>query len=227
MRARGAQSGFTLLELLIAITLVSFMMMVAWSTISVGTTARQQAEGIQGRNHEIRVAMNRMVTDLSSAYISANEDQNLRRRRTFFKGSSSSDVDDLSFSTFAHVSLWADANESEQTVVTYLAESDREDSSITNLVRRERRRPSNESPDEEPSEIDILLRDIERVKFEYYDWRDEDWKERWDSTAPDAERGRVPNRVRITIELEDDDSEVEFVTQVRPMLQEELRFFAN
>ena len=228
MRAASPQRGFTLLELLIAISLLVFMMVVAWSTVSVGATARLQAEAIQARNHEIRVAMNRMVADLSSAYISANEDQNLQHRRTLFVGDSASDVDDLMFSSFAHRTLWADANESEQTLITYSAEENAEMRGQTDLVRRESRRLSNESPDDEPAETDILLADIERVRFEYYDWRDKEWQETWDSRAADGERGRLPARVRVTIELERGDGEtVKFVTQARPMLQEELGFFAN
>jgi hypothetical protein len=99
---------------------------------------------------------------------------------------------------------------------------------MTNLVRREQRRPSNEPSRLERAELDLLLRDIERVKFEYYDWKVKEWTEDWDSTQADGPRGRVPSRIRITIELENAGGKpIKYVTQVRPMLQEELRFFAN
>jgi general secretion pathway protein J len=225
--ARG-QGGFTLIELMLAVAILAFMMMIAWSVISGTVFARKNLQVRQEREQEIRVATSVMVRDLTSAYLSANEDQNQTERRTLFVGKSSGDVDDLRFSSMAHQVLWADANESEQTVIAYSAEADPDDSSVTNLVRREQRRPSNEPSRQEPAELDVLLRDVERVKFEYYDWRAKEWKETWDSTQADAERGRMPGRIRIVIELEtagEGSEPARYVTQVRPMLQEQLNFF--
>jgi general secretion pathway protein J len=223
------EAGFTLIELVLAITILAFMMMIAWSVISGTVFARKNLEERQERYHEIRVAMNVIVRDLSSAYLSANEDQGMMERRTMFIAKSGGTVDELRFSSMDHRVLWADANESEQTVIAYSAEPDPNDSSATNLVRREQRRPSNEPTRQEKAELDILLRDVEHVSFEYYDWKAKEWKESWDSTQADGERGRVPGRVKVTIELKigDGNETVKYTTQARPMLQEELRFFTN
>ena len=230
-RAMTRQAGFTMVELMISITVLALMMMVAWRVIGGTVATKQSLQQRQEREHEIRVATSVMTRDLSAAYLSANEDQNTTERRTLFVGKGGGgDVDDLRFSSLAHRVLWADANESEQTVITYLAESDPEVSSRTNLVRREQRRPSNEPSRQEPSELDLLVRDIRRVKFEYYEWKTKEWKETWDSTRQDAERGRLPGRIRVTIELDNPSGvgdPVKYVTQIRPMLQEELRFFTN
>lgn len=225
---QSSQAGMSLLEVLVAMAIMVTMMGLSWSTFSAGVQLKKDAEGINERFHEIRVAMARMTDDLSSAYISANEDLNSQQRRTLFIGKHDSDVDDLRFSSMGHRVLWADANESDQTLIYYFAESDRDDSSKTNLIRRESRRLSNEQWEKEPAEIDVLLRDIESVQFEYYDVSKKDWKETWDSTAADAERGKLPTRVRITIELRNaEDDEIKFVSQARLMLQEELKFFTN
>lgn len=229
------QQGFTLIEVLIAIAVLAIMMTLAWSSITGAVTAKRNLEDSQERDHEIRVGLARMVRDLSSAYISANEEQSVLERRTMFIGKSDGTVDELKFSSMAHRILWANANESEQTIITYQAEADLEDSSLTNLVRREQRRPTNDTSsrrDKEPAELDVLIRDVERVKLEYYDWKDKSWKERWDSTQADGERGRVPTRVRITLEIEQEDADgdkevVKYVTQARLVLQEELRFFTQ
>lgn len=230
MKAARAQSGFTLVELMLAITVLTFMMAIAWSVISGTIFTRKYLQERTEREHEIRVAMSIMVRDLSSAYISANEDQNLPERRTLFVGKGGSNVDNLRFSSMAHRVLWGDANESEQTAIAYSAESDPENRSQTNLVRREQRRPSNEPTRQEPAELDLLLRNVQRVKFDYYDWKAKEWKDDWDSTQADGERGRLPSRIRITIELENvsgGSEPTKYVTQVRPMLQEELKFFTN
>ena len=229
------QRGFTLIEVLIAIAVLAIMMTLAWSSITGAVTAKRNLETSQERDHEIRVGLARMVRDLSSAYISANEEQSVLERRTMFIGKSEGTVDELGFSSMAHRILWANANESEQTIITYMSEADLEDSSLTNLVRRELRRPTNDTSsrrDKEPAELDVLIRDVERVKLEYYDWKEKAWKDRWDSTQADGERGRVPTRVRITLEVEQEDADgdkeiVKYVTQARLMLQEELRFYTQ
>ncbi len=225
---KRSEAGFTLIEVLIALAILAFMMTIAWSTTSSSAQAKKHFEAVEYRHHEIRVAMARMVRDLESAYISSNEDQNLQERRTLFLGKSHGSVDELRFSSLGHKSLWAEANESEQTLIAYFSESDREDRSMTDLLRRESRRLSNEPWKSEPAEVDVLLRDVEKVEFEYYDWRDQDWKSDWDTTQPSGEKGRLPTRVRITIEVESGDGDmVKYTTQARIMMQEELRFFAN
>lgn len=227
-RGLPAESGLTLIEILVSMTIMISMLVIAWSTFSGGLLLKRRSETVNDRFLEIRVAMGRMVDDMSSAYISANEDQTLQERRTLFIGKAGGDVSELRFTSFAHRVLWADANESEQTLIYYYAENDTEDSSKTNLLRRESRRISNDQWEQEPAEIEVLLRDIQEVHFEYYDWREKDWRDDWDSTAQDAQRGKLPARVRITVELENaKGDEVKFTSQARIMMQEELRFFTN
>jgi type II secretion system protein J len=221
--ARG-QAGMTLIEVLIAMAMLSFMLVMAWSTTSSVADAQQFFEEMQERNHELRVAMNRMARDLSAAYVSQNEDRNLDNRRTLFLGKEDTPVDELRFSTLGHVALWANANESEQTLISYHAVRDRDDSSKTNLVRRESRRLSNEPWESEPAEADLLLRDVERVGFEYFDPRDNEWQDSWNTTSADAERGRLPERVRINVTVREGEREVKYSTQARIMMQEEVVF---
>jgi general secretion pathway protein J len=221
---RRSQAGMTLIEVLIALAMVSFMLIMAWSTTSSVAEAQRFFENVQERNHEIRVALSRMARDISSAYISGNEDKSLDNRRTLMVGKETSPVDELRFSSLGHMSLWANANESEQTLISYHAVRDREEPGKTNLVRRESRRLSNEPWESEPAEVDLLLRDVERVAFEYFDPRDNEWQESWDSTGADAENNRLPERVRITVTVKNGDREVKYTTQARIMMQEELVF---
>ena len=225
---RDSQAGMTLLEIMVSMAIMVSMLSIAWTTFSGGLTLKRNSETINERFHEIRVAMSTMVRDMSSAYISANEDQGKQERRTLLIGKDGSDVGDLRFTTMSHRVLWADANESEQTMVSYYAEDDPDDKGKTNLIRRESRRLTEEKWDKDPAEIDVLLRDIQEVKFEYYDWNEKDWRETWDSTKTDGQRGKLPSRIRFTIELENENGdEVKFTSQARLMLQEELKFFTN
>ena len=221
---RRAQQGFTLIEVMVSLTILAFMMVIAWSTTYTASTVKQRTELIDERNHELRVGMNRIATDLSSAYLSANEEQNKVEPRTLFKGKAA----ELRFSSLGHTPMWANANESEQALIIYYIDSDRRNPSQNNLLRRENRRLSDEQWESERGEIDVLLRDVDSIEFEYYDQRDSEWKSRWDTTAADGEKGRLPTRVRYTVTVKTPGGgEREYVSQARIMMQEELRFITN
>jgi hypothetical protein len=124
-----------------------------------------------------------------------------------------------------HRVLWADANESEQTVVSYIALDAKDRPGGTDWVRVERRRPSNQPPEEEPAEYDVLARNIEKVQFEFWNWKNFEWTDTWDTTQSDGQKGWLPSRVRITVTIKNaDGSDLKFTTQARIMMQEALLF---
>jgi prepilin-type N-terminal cleavage/methylation domain-containing protein len=215
-RRAAGQAGMTLIEVLIAMAILAFMMAIAWVTTTSSATAKKRFENVQERNHEIRVAMATMARDFSSAYVSGNEPANLDNPRTLLVAKSRSPVGEIRFSSLGHRVLWADANESEQTLISYSAEPDRDEPGKNNLLRREARRLSYENWENEPADVDILLRDIERVEFEYWNWRDNEWQEHWDTTKTDAEKGRLPERVRITLTVKNSrGDQIKRTTQAR------------
>lgn len=229
MRTRTRQAGLTLLEIMIAIAILAFMMSLVWATSSrTGQTKRSFEQGEQ-RAHELRVGLARVVADLEQAYLSKNEDTNALERRTRFVGKDSGDVDELTFASLSHQVLWAEANEGDVTAISYFSESDREDSRKTNWLRREQRRLTDpgESAKSMTSEVDVVLRDIVEVDFQYWDWKDQKWRDDWDSTKVDAQKDRLPTRVKITVVYKDGDVEVKVSTQARIFLQEpvESRFY--
>lgn len=224
-RGYAAQAGLTLIEVMIAISIMVLMMTLAWSTISNTLAAKNMGEAMESRNHEIRLAMGRVVADFEAAYLSKNEESAASNPRTQFVGKSGGAIPEIRFSTFGHRVLWADANESEQTLISYEPINDRNNPTQTNWLRREQRRLSHRTMNEEPAEYDILLRDVYRVTFEFWDWNAQAWKDRWDSTSSDGERGKLPSRVRITIVTKDaKGNEVKLSSQARILMQEPLNF---
>ncbi len=140
-------------------------------------------------------------------------------------GKSSSKIPDVRFSTLNHRVLWADANESEQTVIQYLAHPDPENSSIIDWIRREQRRESNQPPEDEPADYDVVVHDISEVKIDYWNWKNADWQDTWDTTQVDAQKGTLPSRVRITLTVKDPNGhDFKISTQARILMQEPLNF---
>jgi type II secretory pathway component PulJ len=222
---RRREAGLTLLEIMIACAVLVVMMSLAWRTIANTSESRKRFEKYEARNHELRMAMSRIVADFEHAYLSKNEDQNATYPRTMLIAKSSGKFPDVRFSTLAHRVLWADANESEQTVVSYVTKANPDNSSQTDWIRREQRRPSNEPPDDLPAEYDVIVHDIASAKIEFWNWKNLGWQDTWDTTQTDGQKGMLPSRVRITIVTKDEkDNEQKVTSQARILMQEPLLF---
>lgn len=220
---RRAQSGMTLVEVMIASAILVLMMTLAWRTISNMSDARRSSGLFQERNHELRMALGRITSDFEAAYLSKNEDVNAAHPRTLMVGKSGSKVPDIHFSTLGHRVLWADANESEQTIISYMPYNSKESPGQMDLVRSERRRPSNLTPEEEPAEYDVLVRDIGKLELQYWNWKNLEWQDTWDTTQADGQRGWLPTRVKITITVKNAEGrDIKLSTQARITMQEPL-----
>lgn len=220
---KRAQAGMTLIEVMIASAVLVLMMTLAWRTISNTSDTRRVTGIYQERNHELRMALGRIVSDFEATYLSQNEDTSATNPRTMLIAKSSSKVPDVRFSTLGHRVLWADANESEQTIISYMAHSSREVPGQTDLVRSERRRPSNLPPADEPAEYDVLVRNIDKLELEFWNWKNFDWQDGWDTTQSDGQRGFLPSRVRITITVKNAaGNDIKLTTQARIVMQERL-----
>lgn len=219
---RRHRRGLTLIEILIATAILGLMMMIAWSTIKSASNARTTFEAIEDRNHEIRVGLNRLVFDLEHVYLSKNETGTTDNRLAYFIGKD----DEVRFSSFGHQTLWADSNESDQTVVAYFLDDDPSARGKDALFRKELRRPSIEMPwDRLPGELDILIGAVDKLEIEYWDWKDKDWQRDWDSTKADGEADRVPTRVRIKLTYANGrGDELTMTTEARLMLEEAPQF---
>ncbi|MDQ3364248.1 MAG: prepilin-type N-terminal cleavage/methylation domain-containing protein [Myxococcota bacterium] len=223
--SRRAQAGLTLIEVMIATAVLVIMMSLAWRTIANTSESRRTFEKYQQRNHELRMALGRIVADFEHAYLSKNEDQTASYPRTMFIAKSSSRLPEIRFSTLAHRVLWADANESEQTVISYVSRNDPDRAGVVDWVRREQRRPSNEPFEDLPAEYDVIVRDIVSAKLEYFNWKTTEWQDTWDTTQSDGQKGMLPSRVRITLVTKDlNDQEYKVTTQARVVMQEPLNF---
>jgi len=215
----------TLIEVMLAIAILVVMMTLAWKTIANTSDSKKVFERYEQRNHELRMALGRIVRDFEAAYLSRNEDTNAVNPRTMFIAKSSFKLPNIRFSTLGHRVLWADANESEQTVISYLSHDDPTRSGVIDWIRREQRRPSNEQPDIEPADYDVLVHDITAAKLEFWNWKNSQWQDTWDTTQIDGQKGWLPSRVRITITVKGpDDKDYKVMSEARIWMQETLNF---
>jgi general secretion pathway protein J len=229
-RSARVQAGLTLIEVLISMAVLGFMLVIGWGTIAQATRAKRHYEAVQERYRNVRVALGRLEKDLSMAYLSGNEDTTAMEHRTFFHSDSSMSYDAVRFTTFAHERLWAEANESDQSAVSYYTGPDPEDPRTTDLFRKETHRLANpnEKWDTPPSDTDVLMVGITKFKLQFWNVQNKQWDESWSTISADGKPGKLPDRVKITVGFTDErGKEVVFVSQTKIHLQEVLQFYAN
>jgi general secretion pathway protein J len=202
-RPPRAASGFTLIEIMLALALMALVTSLLWGTVAQTTKVKKRIEQAQDRTHTVRVALMRMSREIEMAFVSASDPIGIQERRTMFSGVAHSDFDELRFSWFGHQRMRADAAEGDTALVHYFTAPDPEDPLATNLMRRETRRLEAKDPKMIPGETYLLCPAIARLKLAYYDYVQKEWREEWDTTKADGMQ-YLPTQVRISLTVLDE-----------------------
>jgi general secretion pathway protein J len=200
--APAAEDGFTLIEIMTAFAILAFITSIMWGSFSQTATSKRTIEAAQDRAHTVRVALLRMAREIEMSYI-ADESTATTERRTMFVGSAHGDIDELTFSAFAHQRLRAGLNEGDTALITYFGERDPDDRRILNIMRRETRRLQLEDPKALAGESYILCPDVAKLKFSFYDYKKKEWESEW-STLSATGYQYPPSHVRITLTVVDE-----------------------
>ncbi len=214
---KNRNCGFTLIELLIALTITGMIMTLVAGSFARAFDSREFVMQAQERYHTVRVALERMSREISSAFVydcrELDTPTGEHRQRTLFKVEQEGKLDHMVFTSFSHLRLFRDAHESDQNVITYFGASDPDDSSKMNLMRREKARIDGEP--EEGGVAQVLCPDVQEMRIELWDETKDDWVDEWDCSQ--IERlNRLPRMVRITLIVVDEyDKETPFAVITR------------
>jgi general secretion pathway protein J len=197
MSARASGRGLTLLEVMIAISVLSLISMLIYGAFSVITRGKQVTTQLSERYRTGRVAMNRMARELSEAYLSAHvaATLSLNVRATAFIGTARR----VDFNAFAHRRIVKDSHESDQCELSYFVVQHPKNNKVIDLARREQ-----VIPDDQPGKggvSQILADDIDTFSLRYLDPLTGLWTDTWDSTSPSANFNRMPLQIEINLSL--------------------------
>ena len=195
-------AGFTLIEIMLALALLVLVTSLVWGTYAQTARVKQRVEKAQDRTHTMRVALMRMSREIEMAFVT-HEATGTQERRTMFSGTSHNEFDELRFSWFGPQALVAEAAEGDTALVHYFSTQDPDDPMVTNLMRRETRRLEAKDPTMIPGETYLLCPEISRLKFAYYDYKQKEWREDWDTTTADGQQ-YLPTQVRIALTVLDE-----------------------
>lgn len=215
--------GFTLIEIVIAITITAFIGTTLAIAFNGSVTAKDTVEGTSERYRMLRAAMSRMCREIAAAYVSDRYDSKRYRdafdRPTNFVGGG----ERLLFTSLAHQRLYADAKESDQMVVEYYVRSsnDKDAKGRTDLIRREK--PVFEDRMDRGGSEDVLFEGAKKIEFQYWNSERAQWEDEWDTRRSDK-KSILPTRVRLVLTAVDElGKEVRYTTQTRIALNTEFQ----
>jgi general secretion pathway protein J len=201
MRARRSRRGFTLLELLVAISILAMVSILIYSAFASMRRSKEGLERIQDRYREGRIAMQRVSRELASAYLSAHLPINVQAavQKTAFVGKHENPADRVDFNAFAGIRRARGAHESDQVEISYFGSRNPDSSGSLDLARRVSVRPDIDP--QHGGRVEVLATDIDLFQLEYLDPQTAMWTDSWDSTQVTGQPNRLPLQVRVTLVL--------------------------
>lgn len=194
---RSSARGLTLLEVMIAVSVLTLISVLVYGAFSTITRGKQTASQLAERYRIGRVAMTRISRELSMAFISLHQPMlaSQNSRVTTFTGRSNR----VDFTAFAHRRLLKDAHESDQCELSFFTASNAKKSGQLDLARREQN-----IIDDQPGKggvSQVLVDDIDTFSLKYLDPMNGMWTESWDTTSAAGQPNRLPLQVEIYLVL--------------------------
>lgn len=220
---RQPQRGFTLIEVLLAVSLLLGVATAVYTSMATSFETKKMVSQLNDRHHEARQVIGRMAKELRQAFLRAELNQALREEGPTMVTRFLGQDDELYFQTTAHLRLQAGSRESDQCEVQYFLRRANRDTPFKDgqtLYRRESKRLDDDP--EKGGSVWPVLDGVKELKFEYWDDAkeigDDAWQADWDSN----DNNTLPARIRITLVLaseRENGKDVRFVTQAAPRLR--------
>ncbi|MCZ7583496.1 MAG: prepilin-type N-terminal cleavage/methylation domain-containing protein [Deltaproteobacteria bacterium] len=173
------RAGFTLLEVLVAVSVIAMILSIVYSTFARTVESKEYVELGNDAYHRARWAMDKITMDLASAFVNPGRETN-----TLFLALSHDvngmPMDELHFTSFAHVQLNPNAAESDQAEISYKV------AYVSELEKFQLWRREDAIIDAEPmtgGEELVLVDDLIAFNVRLYDGTA--WTDQWDSRPYD------------------------------------------
>lgn len=201
------KNGFTLIEVLVAVTLLAVISLLIFQAMGSSTASKERFEKRETAFRSATLALNRLTRDLAMAVLYSDVEllgvtpSGEQKTKSVFIGTNVGDQDKILFETLSHVRYLKDVKESELSEVGYFLEPEEEgEAGLFALKKRE-----SSPPDDEPEKggtVMTLLEGVKELNFRYYDPVKEEFGDEWDSTKSDF-LNKVPRSVEVTLVIQD------------------------
>lgn len=184
MRAQTKERGFTILELIIAFTILGLIMLIIGGSLNMGVKAWEKGEQIADDSQRIRILYERLSSEIRSIY--PYQIMKEGEKKIAFEGK----PDSLGFVTSQVDINWIGGFK----WVSYSVNDG-------NLIVTEKIVPDKKLDESKGIET-ILEAGVSYLKFDYFEKNKDNWETSWDA----KEKGILPDVVRVSITLKPDSS---------------------
>lgn len=209
MNQLPSQRGFTLLELILSIGILSIVLVTIYATLSMGSRTWEKGERDIEKIQRERVVMNLLSREIKSAFPYKVTPSELDDHKEFYAFDGKKD----SISFVSGVPLRGERGG--LSWLTFLVE---EDLGLVVIERDALRADIFEERDSlNKDDMEVLDQRVREIQFEYYQRKsgktegegEGEWEEKWDA----EKEGTLPHAVKVTLTIEDEgrqeDSETE------------------
>lgn len=192
------RAGMTLIEVMVAMAMFAGVGVLVYGGFSQTSRAKRTLEAQLDRYHEVSSALERMVRELSMAYLSVhyNPLASLQSMRTIFVGKGSGFGTRIDFTSVSHTRLYRDAKESDQNEISYFLT---DDPVGTGKVLARRMQPRIDDRPDEGGRVEILLKDVLEFELSFLDPVTWEWLNDWDTKSGTGQMNRLPAQVKILV----------------------------
>ena len=201
MRTTVRRTGFTLIEVMVAVSVLALITVMVWYSINQTFLTMDIVRADADTVRQARQVTSRVPHELSAAYLPFNLSPTANVKYEFV-GNDEGDTDRVRFDSLAHTKLYQDVNESDQSEIEYFLENNPKKSGTYRLFRRED--PVIDDRPDEGGVTMLLAEDVKEFQLSYYDPNRDEWVDDWDTTRTD-QSNRLPYAIRLKLTLVDSD----------------------
>jgi general secretion pathway protein J len=194
-----SQQGMTLIEIMVALGILAIVSTLLYNGFVQTSRNKQRVEAQLDRSHEIRMGLERIVAELSMAYVSAqrNPNETLRPVITAFIAKEVGNGTRIDFTSFSHRRLYRNAHESDQNELSYFVTQDPHKPDQRVLARREQRRVD-DNP-QKGGESQVLIENVKGFKVSFLEPLTTMWLDSWDPSPAAMQPNRLPSQAKILL----------------------------
>jgi general secretion pathway protein J len=170
------RAGFTLLEVMVAIGILAIIVGLIYGSISMTADSKEEVETGNDVYQQARWALDKMDQDLTSAFVSKNQQTHSLFYALHRKNSDGLPLDEVHFTSFNHVKYNPNARESDQAEISYFV-MENPDNGVMTLYRREDAKM--DANNLEGGDFYDLVENVVSLSLRY--WDGEQWVDEWDT----------------------------------------------